>query len=153
MSLDMYAIGTAVAGKFASVTAPTGTMGGTAIRGATVETPNNIPATPYVVVELPSGEVTQQASRRDGVHTFTTYFLFQKASGDLARDKKAMLKWLVPLLNAFNTGSKLGITEVMKTLITGYDYDTGGYQYAGDVYHGWQFTVTVWTQDGVTITP
>jgi hypothetical protein len=149
MSLDMYAVGTALATQYGTVTAPAGTMGGTAIRGATIETPNNIPAFPYIVIELPSGELPVGGGERRATHEFPVYFLFSRASGDTPRDKKALLQWLGPLFDATFTATKLGLTSVMKALPN--SYEPVIYEYAGVEYHAWRFVVGVWTEDTVTL--
>jgi hypothetical protein len=154
--MDLYAAGTALGGKFAAVTAPSGTMGGTAIRGSSVGI-NNVPATPYIVVELPSGEVqAEEQGRRRITHDFEVYFLFQKSSGDIPRDSAVMLKWLGPLLGALESGNQLGIGsqtgwELLKSRIV--QWDAGQYQVGGDLYHAWHFIVRVWTTDTFTVTP
>lgn len=153
MSLDMYGLGTALAGQFVTVTAPAGTMGGTVIRGATIEVPNNIPATPYVIVELPSGELQyeNQGDRRFD-HVFDVFFLFQMASGDRPRDKKTMLLWLGPLLDALHGNYKLGLGGVvMKSRTTAFEPVVASY--AGDEYHAWHLTTYVSTEDVVTLVP
>lgn len=153
MSLDMYAVGTALAGRFLTVTAPADTMGGTTIRGATIEVPNNIPVTPYVIVELPSAELTvENQGQRRFDHTFEVFFLFQKASGDLPRDKRAMLRWLGPLLDALHGAYKLGLAGVvMKSRLESFEPVVA--TYAGDEYHAWHLTIHVWTEDVVTLVP
>lgn len=156
MSLDLYAVGTALAGKFDDVTAPSGTMGGTVVRGSSVGV-QTVPATPYVVVELPEGEVESemQADRRI-THDFHVYFLYGKASGDVPRDTAAMLKWLGPLLDALETGNALGLGSqsgwnVVKSRTV--SYEPGGYDVAGQPYHAWHFIARVWTWDNLTVTP
>lgn len=150
MSLDLYAVGTALASAFGAVTAPSGTQGGTVVRGSGLE-PNAIPTTPYVVVELPKGEVTWDSSQLRIEHDFPVYFLWQKAGGDLPRDMTVMLKWIGPLLNATYSQAKLGVSDVQKAYVTAYSF--GKYAYEGDEYHAWHLTVKVWTQDTVTATP
>lgn len=150
MSLDVYAVGTALAATFGTVTAPANTMGGTVIRGYSLEL-NAVPVTPYVVVELPKGEITFDPSRLLVEHDFPVYFLFQKASADLPRDMAAMLQWLGPLLSATYGKMKLGLTDVRKSYVTAYGFGT--YKYEGDEYHAWHLTAKVWTEDAVTVTP
>lgn len=143
----MLAIANAVAAKFAAVTAPTGLdpiVAGTAL------TPNNIPGTPYVVVELPgSDELLIEQSRRLGVHDFDVYFLMDRATAALEIDKERLLKWLSGLLDATYSGMKLGLLVVRKAYVVEYEY--GLYTYAGIDYHAWHLVVRVWTEDTVTL--
>lgn len=150
MALDMLGIADGLAARFApaAVTPPAGY---TNIRGATARTPNNIPALPFVIVELPQGPVTYQAGRRLATHTFEVFFLYGQASGDVPRDKVAMLSWLSVLLDQLHAQSKLGLSSVMKALVTAYASINA--TYAGQDYFAWQITVQVWTEDAVTLTP
>lgn len=157
MSLDLYAAGTALAAKFEAVTAPAGTMGGTAIKGSSVGV-QSAANTPYIVVELPEGEPTSALGEnpRRMTHDFPVYFLFGKASGDVPRDTAVMAKWLGPLLDAVNSGNALGLTDnsngwmVLKSQVTA--YEPGQYDVGGQPYHSWHFTVRVWTENVVTLT-
>jgi len=150
MALDMLGVADALAARYASavVTPPTGY---TNIRGSTARTPNNIPALPFVIVELPQGPLTYQSGRRLGTHTFEVFFLYSRASGDVPRDKVAMLSWLSVLLDQLHAQVKLGLTSVMKALVT--TYASVNATYAGQDYYAWQITVQVWTEDSVTLTP
>jgi len=151
MSLDMYAIGTALAGHVANVTASQGAVeGGTVIRGSTAEQPNAIPATPYVVVSLPSGEFVAGGGERVATHEFPIYFLYQKASGDLPRQTKAMLQWLGPLFDATISATAIGQTSnsVKSALLA--SYEPVVYEYAGTEFHAWRFVYEVITREAVT---
>lgn len=150
MALDMLAVADGLAARYlaAVVTPPTGY---TNIRGSTARTPNNIPALPFVIVELPSGPLTYQSGRRLGAHTFEVIFLYSKASGDIPRDKVAMLSWLSVLIDQLHGQSKLGLSSVMKALLT--NYASINATYAGQDYYAWQLTVQVWTEDTVALTP
>lgn len=154
-NIDLYAAGTALGGKFAAVTGPTGVQGGTAIRGSSVGV-QGVPITPYIVVELPSGEVQEETpGDRRITHDFDVYFLYQKASGDVPRDTAVMLKWIGPLLNALQTGNTLGIgAQVGWTLLKTrtLTYEPGQYEVGGQPYHTWHFVVRVWTSDTFTVT-
>ena len=146
----MLAIADGVAARFATVPTPTDET--VALVGATARTPNNIPGTPYVVVELPSGDdIAISAGRRDGVHEFEVYFLLDRASGDIPRDKVRLLRWLPGLLDATYGAMKLALATVKKSYVISYEYGT--YNYGGNEYHAWRLVVRVWTEDGVTLTP
>lgn len=156
MSLDMYAVGTALAGTFDDVTGPSGVQGGTVIRGASVGL-QSVPITPYIAVELPDASVESemQADRRIA-HDFHVYFLFQKSGADVPRDTAVLLKWLGPLLDALEAANALGLGSqsgwnVLKTRIV--SYEPGQYEVGGQAYHSWHFTVRVWTWDNLSVTP
>lgn len=146
----MLAVADNLAGKYGSLTSGTAITGGTAIRGATARTPNNIPATPYVIVELPEGEVTveEQGDRRIQ-WDFDVFFLHQKASGDLPRDKVAMLVWLGKLLDALHSDMDLSATNVVKSRLVTVSPEV--VEYAGDQYHAWHIVDRVWTADVVSL--
>lgn len=154
--MDLEAVGTALASTFAAVNAPSGTLGGTAIKHHSVGVQNLI-GLPAIVVELPSGEVESetQGDRRI-THDFGVYFLFGKASGDIPRDTRAMLRWLGPLLGALATNNRLGLGaqsgwNVLKTRIV--SFEPGQYDVGGQPYHAWHLIVRVWTSDVFTIAP
>ena len=151
----MLAIADAVAARFAAVSTPTDET--VAIQGATARTPNNVPSTPYVVVELPSGEVPipsggRRVSSDSGGHNFDVYFLLDRASGDIPRDKVRLLRWLPGLMDATYGTSKLALAPtVRKAMVISYEYGT--YDYGGTEYHAWHLVCRVWTEDTVTVTP
>lgn len=151
MSVDMLAVADGLAARYVGLTSGTAITGGTVIRGATARTPNNIPATPYVVVELPETELTvlQQGNRRME-HTFDVYFLLSKASGDIPRDKVALLVWEDILIRATYGDLNLSVTGVLKSWATTASPEV--VTYAGDEYHAWHLSVHVWTEDVVTLT-
>ena len=146
----MLAIADAVATRFGTVATPSGET--VALVGSTARTPNNLPGTPYIVVELPSSdEVTIASGRRDGVHDFDVYFLLERASGDIPRDKVRLLRWLPGLLDATYGAMKLALATVKKSYVVEYEYGT--YNYGGTEYHSWHLVCRVWTEDTVTLTP
>ena len=146
----MLAVADGVAARFATVPTPADET--VALVGATARTPNNVPGTPYVVVELPEGtDITVASGRRDAVHDFDVYFLLDRASGDIPRDKVRLLRWLPGLLDAMYGAMKLALTTVKKSYVTSYEYGT--YNYGGNEYHSWHLVVRVWTEDTVTLTP
>ena len=146
----MLAVADAVATRFGTVATPTDET--VALVGATARTPNNLPGTPFVVVELPEGsEITVASSRRDAIHDFDVYFLLDRASGDIPRDKVRLLRWLPGLLDATYGAMKLALATVKKSYVLEYEYGT--YNYGGVEYHSWHLVVRVWTEDTVTLTP
>ena len=156
MSADLYAVGTAIADKFGDVTGPSGVQGGTLIRGASVGI-HSVPVTPYIVVELPEGEIETAlaVTPRRSSHDVHVYFLYEKSSGDVPRDTAVMLKWLGPLLTALDIGSRLGLSSasgysVLKSGIT--SYEPGQYEVGGQPYHSWHFVVRVSIEEYNTVT-
>lgn len=156
MSADLYAVGTAIATLFEAVNAPASTMGGTVIKDASVGV-QSVPSTPYVVVELPEGEITTALAitPRRSEHDYNVFFLFTKASGDVPRDTAVMLKWLGPLLTAVDAGNRLGLASgsgfsVLKSGIT--SYEPGQYEVGGQPYHSWHFTVRVNVEEYNSVT-
>lgn len=153
MAVDMLAIADAVAARFALITPPTGEP---AIVGATARLPNGIPATPYIIVLPPSGEMGMSegfpSARIRDVHNFDVYLLLNKASGDLPTDLERVYKWWFPMRYATYSQLKLGLAPiVMKAAVTG-DYEFDSFDYEGQGYHAWRFEVRVWTEDTATVT-
>jgi hypothetical protein len=153
MSLDLLTIADNLATRYTTLTPPTNPVTSTAypaIRGATARTPNNVSAFPYVVVELPDGEYTIGGGERAATHDFDVYFLYDKASGDIPRDKVAMLRWIGVLIDATHPASLLGLAgTVLKALTMSSEY--GIYEYSGTQFHAWHLVVRVWTRDVVTL--
>jgi hypothetical protein len=148
----MLAVADALASAYDGLTSGTAVTGGTAIRGSTARTPNAIPATPYVIVELPEGEVTvEQMGERRVTWDFDVYFLHAKASGDLPRDKAAMLVWLGVLLDALHADMDLSVDAVLKSRLVSVAPEV--VEYAGGQFHAWHIVDRVWTEDVVTLTP
>lgn len=143
----MLAIADAVATRFGAVATPSGET--VALVGATARTPNNLPGTPYVVVELPSSNELTIDQRRLGVHDFDVYFLLERASGDIPRDKVRLMRWLPGLIDATYAAMKLGLSTVRKSYVVQYEYGT--YNYGGVEYHAWHLVCRVWTEDTVTL--
>jgi hypothetical protein len=131
-------------------------MGGTVIRGNEVGV-QSVNVTPYVVVELPEGEIDTALAitPRRSSHDYNVFFLFQKSSSDVPRDTAVMLKWLGPLLTAVDAGNRLGLGSangfsVLKVGIT--SYEPGQYEVGGQPYHSWHFTVTVSIEEYNSVT-
>lgn len=144
----MLALADAVAARFAAVPTPSGETVG--LKGATARTPNNLPGTPFVIVELPSSdEVLIESGRRLVTHDFEVIFLLERSSGDIPTDKVRLLRWLPGLLDATFAALKLGRTDVRKSYVTEYEYGT--YAYGGTEYHAWRLTCRVWTEDAITL--
>lgn len=159
MSVDLYAIADALRDTFHDVTAPTGTRGGTVIRGSSVGI-DSVNVTPYILVEAPNGEVQTAMGvfprRMD--HEFQVYFLFDAQVPDVPRNTAVMLKWLGPLLDTLDTDNLLslgpGIEDgwnVKSTQILG--YDPTPLEVGGTPYYAWHFRVQVTTQQHTAPTP
>ena len=103
---DMYAIATALAGRFAAaqVTPPATYQN---IRTATAAPPNAMPVRPAVIVFPESGDFQTGNGTRIGGHDFLVRFYFNEA-GDIARDQVALLKWLTVLADQLKISVQLG---------------------------------------------
>jgi hypothetical protein len=153
VTLDIFAVGTAIADKYATVTISDATVvGGTAIRESTFLPPNNLAVTPAVIVDLPSGQerVPESTYDQQDEWEFDVYFLLDKASGDIPRVTKAAAKWIMPLRNALHSGNQLGITGVLKARPVSWKFEQ--YEYGGEEYDAWHLVVRVWTEDNDPIT-
>lgn len=159
MSLDMHAIAEGLREEFIAVTAPTGTRGGTAIRGSSVgvETVN---VTPYILVEAPNGTIDTAIGMdpRRTTHEFQVYFLFNAHQPDVPRNTAVMLQWLGPLLDALHANNALDIEygeeadwHVLKSWIL--SYEPTSIEVAGTPYYAWHFPVAVHTSQTGGVTP
>jgi hypothetical protein len=141
---DYYNIAVAIGTRFLALTPPTGL---TAIQGATALTPNNIPDTPYLIVELPGS--ADDATVGNGMQTYVDnwdlYFLLNKASGELPVDKERLLKWLPVLITATYGQMALGATAygLTKSYVASYEY--GVYRYGGKEWHAWHLVLRTWS--------
>ena len=147
MATDLLAIADAIAARFATVTPPTGET----IQGSTARLPNGIPATPFVIVTPPEGEIGMPegfpSARVKDQHDFDVYLLISKASGNLPTDMARIYAWWPVMRGAIAGQMKLGLAPVvMKATVTD-NYDFDSYEYQGDAYHAWHFVVRVWTED------
>lgn len=154
--MDALVVGDALAARYArgTLTPPTGYA---AVRASTCRPPNRIPSSPWVLVVLPTGTGdagSQGSGTVDYVSEWHVLFHYERASGDKARDWKALLSWLGVLLNATYGQMKLGLSAtqgVRKAVPVRWDQVL--LRYAGIEYYGWDITVKVWSQDQVTFTP
>jgi hypothetical protein len=151
MAVNLLAIADAIATRLGAVTVP---IGEPAIVGATARLPNGIPDTPYILVLPPSGELGMPegfpSSRIRDTHDFEIYLLLNKASGDLPTDLARVYAWWAVIRDALMGQMKLGVSTVMKAAITD-DYEFDSFDYEGQGYHAWRFTVRVWTEVTVTV--
>ena len=149
--MDYTQVITALAAKYdpSAITPPPGQP---QIRIATALAPNNIPATPFLLVEPDKGTFVNNPGRRMGQHDFFVRLYLSKSVGDQKRELTSIYAWLTVLFDALNTGSKLGLAPlVMKALMT--NYLVAVFNYAGDEYDGIELNVSVWTEEAVQITP
>lgn len=154
MSVDFYAVGTALAATMGGATCTSPPLGGTAIRQATVLAPNGMEVWPALVVELPhSGQdATVDSGDQRLVNDFDVFFIIGQASGDLPRMRETLLRWLGPLLNSTYGAMKLGQGAVVdKAYVVSYAEQP--YNYAGIEYPAWHLVARVWTDQYVTLTP
>ena len=151
MSLDFLAIADGLATRYtaANVTPPTGYRN---ISLATARLPNGIENTPAVLVFLEDGNAIWNAER-DGEHRFRVRFLYDRSSGDLPKDTKAILAWLGVLWDATHAAVKLGLgsSNVDKARET--TYELGDFEYGGTAFYGFDIIVTVDTSDPMSLTP
>lgn len=148
MALDMLAVADGLATRYSALTPPTGL---TAIRQSTARPPNNVPADPFVIVFLDTGDPVYRSGDRKTEHHFIVRFYLAKKSGDIGKDQVTLLRWLGVLLDATHSSLSLGVSGVSKAIPLRYAMVV--LPYGGDEYAGIELTVTVWTTDTVTLTP
>jgi hypothetical protein len=114
--VDTYAVGTALAARFSSITPPTGYD---AIKLATAFVPDNVSTFPAVVVLPPDTALSYAMNRQvDEVHTFTIRFLFPRSAGG-DRGIKALYAWRDAIVQAAVGDQNLGVSGVVSCLVTG----------------------------------
>ncbi len=114
--MNTYAVGTALAARFGSVTPPTGYD---AIKLATVFLPDNVSTFPAVVVLPPDTSLSYSMNRQvDELHVFTVRFLLPRAAGG-DRAIKALYAWRDAIVQAAVGDQNLGVSGVVSCLVTG----------------------------------
>lgn len=134
------AVATAIATRFAAVTAPAGY---TSIRVSTANPPNELPPLPCVLVVPDSGEWRNFPGKRDGTHHFRVLFYLTEAH-DLDREMVGLRKWLDILAYQLRDATQLG---GLVTLARITDWRIGLLDYARQTYSGIEFDVTVVTNE------
>jgi hypothetical protein len=157
MAVPFLTIADALALRFApgNVTPPTGYRN---IARSTARLENNLVNAPFVAVYPPepgSVEVTISPGKRRTVIPFRIRFFFDRSSGDLPKNVKALYEWAEVLFDLLRTESKLGLgggDGVAKAIPT-----TGpGFapmEYAGTEYDAIEWIVSVWYEDAYQMTP
>jgi hypothetical protein len=126
----MHAIAEGLREEFVAVEAPTGTRGGTTIRGSSVGI-NSVNVTPYILVEAPNGTI-DTAIGMDPRRTTHEYALHANNALDL----------------------EFGVQEgwyVLKSWIL--SYEPTSIEVGGTPYYAWHFPVAVHTSQEGGITP
>lgn len=143
---DFDAIAIAIAARYdaSQMTAP---VGYTAIRSATANPPNAMPALPAVIVFQDNGSFDSGNGTRFGTAEYLVRFYFNQI-GDLARDEVALRKWLTVLADQHRTSVQLG--GLVVTIKTN-SWRPGMLHYAGVDYSGIEFGVSVQTSEGWTV--
>lgn len=147
MSLDLYAIGTAIATRYApaNVTPPTGEP---TLRYATADLPVAIGATPAIVVVSDGGTLTFGSQTRRGAHRYSVNLYIEDA-GDYGRQMARAAKWASALLDVPLASVHLGMPDtVSQTWLA--SYEIGLLEYAGTTFVGVRLGVEVTTTDGIS---
>lgn len=143
MSLDMLAIGNAIAAKYPTLTPPTGL---TAVRRSTAKLPNRLTSQlPAVLVFVESGELEAMGGSRGAEHTMLARLYIARVSvRGLPRQLNESIAWLSVLLDAWATGMQpvAGVAAV-RTI----GYTVGELSYAGTAYSGVESRLQVVTTE------
>jgi hypothetical protein len=118
--MDFAAIAAALAARYApgapGVVTPTGAR---AIRSSTANLPNDMPATPAVLVLPDMGSMVQgNGSRLAGSDWMVRLHYDQVAGGSMDRDQVALLAWLGVLVDVLATDSDLGGTVTVARTVS-----------------------------------
>lgn len=125
--MNTYAVGTALAARFGSITPPAGYD---AIRLATAFPPDAISAWPAVIVLPPDTSFSYSMNRQvDEVHIFTVRFLIPRSAGT-DRGIKALYTWRDAIVEAAVGNQDLNIQGVISCLVT--NVTMGDTSYGGD---------------------
>lgn len=150
--MDFKALADALAVRYApaNVTPPTGYNN---ITTSTATPPNALPRSPYVVIWPTEGTVTLGQNQALGEHTFIVNFYYAKHEGDMPRETAALASWLGVLLGQTYPALKLGYTDGTVRKAIPVSWSIGALVYAGVTYDGITITITIWTEETVTLTP
>lgn len=147
-AMDMNAMATALASKYASLTPPSGEA---AIRESTSEPPQTITKTPFVLVmRTDPATFEYHAMQQSGHVPFEVLFLLEKSS-DLARQMVRLQKWEFVVADATLAGIHLGLsdyTAIARTMSS----EVGDVEYGGQTWAGIRLVVDVQTDRGITPT-
>ena len=144
--MNALTIADALAGKYTSSLTPPllpSPLSGSypAIRVSTARLPNAVPASPWVLVTLPKGDLVLGSGELNHSLEFHVIFHLAKHTGSVPRDTAAMLSWIGILLNATWSDMDLGVSGIRKAYPTDYEYVVA--TYGGEEFYGWDITVIV----------
>lgn len=142
--MDVDAIATALAGRFASgaVTPPAGYGN---VRSSTADLPNQISATPAVLVFADSGVFATGNGTRTGESTYTVRFYFAPTL-DGTREQAALRKWATVLVDQLRGAVQLGgLAGVTRATVDA--WSIGILRYGTVDYAGIELGVTVGTSE------
>jgi hypothetical protein len=142
-------IGDAIADRYAPGVLST-PGGADAIRSSSANLPNNIGATPAVLVFLDSGQLTAGNGTRVGLTDWLVRLYYdQLGAGDLERDLDELRDWLTILVNAHLAQLNLGGAVVFCRTV---GFRVGVLEYAGVKFTGCEVRVQTGTSESWTPT-
>lgn len=125
--MNTYAVGTALAARFGSITPPTGYE---SIKMATAFPPDAVSTWPAVMVLPPDTSLSYSMNRQvDEIHIFTVRFLIPRAAGT-DRGIKALYAWRDAIVTAAVGNQDLNVQGVISCLVT--NVTMGDTSYGGD---------------------
>lgn len=153
MAFDFYATCNALAARYAPGTISTPT-GEAAMRFALGQSPNDLSATPCVIVSPQDGELVYAAGSKSGEYRVNVNFYLAKASADFKRLETSRQRWLPVLLAATDGQMQLGqggSATVQKAIPLTWEFTE--LPYGGESYDGITIHVTIYTLEPVSLTP
>lgn len=152
--IDLEDICDGLAARFAAATIGT-PSGAPAMRYVYAETPNNVAATPAVILEVDSGEIVANPGQWKHEIVINVIFLLARQQGDTRRVEEARRRWLPYLLNATQGQLKIGLGgasgySVDKAIPAG-TWEFTEYDVAGDTYDAIRIPFTVYVTETVTL--
>lgn len=133
--MDLLAVTTAIAAKYANMAAPSGETNG--VRGSTAEPGDSIPMTPYVVVtvalNVPAQVKNQLGTRHSLLPVDVTLYLEQAT--DVTRQLVRCQRWAPSILDAWAQTIHLGLAPAVEDSYAT-EFELGQFTFAGQDWAG-----------------
>lgn len=145
MSISRFAIASSLASRFSQVTPPSGQP---ALRSSTYELPDQIAATPCVLVFPPEEQFSYPPSMRSSLQDWTVRFYIERTA-DTKRQISTLYQWADALIPQLDGLVHLALSSSVNSAdVAG--ARTGPIVYANETFDGIELSVLVNAQEAVT---
>lgn len=148
---DLLAIANGIATRYAPAQLPATPTASRAIVSSSAQLPDQLGATPCVLVFPTGGALRQGTGHRAGLHKYAVRLYYdQSPGGELERDTEAIARWVSLLIDQLKSDSDLGGSAVIGRVV---GWTIGALQYAGTRYSGGEVSIEVVTDEPFGVTP